>query len=85
MGGQTIDIICMVIFFLATVGMWLYLGHMLFPAFCGNCCGQTSSRHCLDNTQAVFYVTKEASETTESHPEGQDSLIVPLLNDQYSV
>ena len=85
MVDQIIGIILGGIFFTATVSLWLALGHMLYLDYCGNSYGQNSSGRHLDKTQAVFHVTKEASETTESHPEGQDSLIVPLLNDQYSV
>ena len=85
MAHQTIDIIILAMVFIVVVFFWVTLGHMVYLAYCRNSCGQNRSGCNLDTTEAMFYVTKEASETSESHQEGHTAFIVSLRNDQYSV
>ena len=82
---QTIDIIIAVCFCIGVVTFWLALCNMVYFAYCRNSCEKNRSEYYVDKTQVIFYVTKEASETSESHQEGLTDSIVSLLNDQYGV
>ena len=64
MVDQTVDVVIAVFFCVGVVSFWLALSHMVYLAYCRNTCWQNRSGNHLDKTQAIFYVTKEASETS---------------------
>ena len=76
------EFLIMAIFFITMVGLLVALGRMLYRDFCRKRLRQNNSGPYLDQSQAIFYVTKEATVTTESHQDGETSYIVYLLNDQ---
>ena len=81
----TIFLIAMVSFLLVLLALAIPLA-ILYQDHCRNCCNQNSSERRLDETQVIFYLRKEASETTECHQEDQISCnSVTILKDQCSV
>ena len=80
MVDHTIEKITGAIFFIGVFCFWLAVVYMFYLAYCRKNCGKNSSERHLDKTEAMFYVTKKASETSESHQEDETSFIVSLLH-----
>ena len=85
MVDQTKEIIIATFFYMGMICFWLALGYKAYLAYCRNNFGKKSSECHLEKAQAIFYGTKDASETSESHQQGKTSTIACLLNEQYSV
>ena len=84
MVDHTIEKIMGAIFFIGVFCFWLAVVYMFYLAYCRKNCGKNSSERHLDKTEAMFYVTKLPSKTSESHQEDQFDT-VSLLYDQYFV
>ena len=85
MVDQVIEIIIPIVCFTSMGCFWLALCHMMYLAYFRKICGKKNSEHPLDKTEAMFYVTELASDTSESHQEDHPSIVLSLLYDQYDV